>query len=175
MDDAALRVKTSGLKALVRIRTSRERRALLDLQQALADRNTAGAARDDAETVHASKETLRSAREAEVYGALRTAGSQTAHSVLDRHLSIGRWTEAVDEAAVHLEKAQSRLDQADEAATEARARYAVRARAVRKWTRIEALVAGANARRDEAAREQESEDDVMSRRRGATSGSVRTR
>ena len=175
MDDAALRVKTSNLRALVRVRRIRERQALLDLQRALTDRDTAGAALDDAQTVLASEETLRSAREVEVYGALPNAGPQTADFVLGRHIAIGRWTEVVEEAASHLDGAQFRLDQADEAAEAARARYAVRARAVRKWTRIEALAADAKNRQDEAAGEQDLEDDLMRQGPGATLGPVRTR
>jgi hypothetical protein len=171
MVDAALRVNTSSLQALVRLRGTRERQALLELQRALANRDATRAARDNAQSVLAAAEVVRSARERALYGALPTAIAGRAFVVLAQHSAVERWTEVVDEAAGRRDEAQFHLEAADEAAQDARVRYAARARASRKWTRIEALVAGAKRRRDEGAGERDIDDDTNSHRNRVTSGS----
>jgi hypothetical protein len=170
MDDAALRVNPSSLQALVRLRGTRERQALLELQRSLADRDASRAARDNAQSVLAAAEVVRSARESALYDALPTAVAGSAYAVHAQHAAVERWTEVVDEAAGRRDEAQFHLEAADEAAQDARNRYAARARASRKSTRIEALVAGAKCRRDEAAVEREIDDDTNSHRSRETPG-----
>jgi hypothetical protein len=175
MDDAALRVNTTRLQALMRLRGMRERQALLELQRALADRDASRAARDDAQSVLAAAEVVRSTRERALYDALPTAVAGRAFAVHAQHSAVERWTEVVDEAAGLRDEAQSHLEAADEAARDARSRYATRARASRKWNRIEALVTDASRRRDEAAGERDIDDDTNAHRSRATPGFRRVR
>jgi len=174
MDDAALRVRPSGLRALVRVRADRERQALLELHARLADRDAAIEARDRAARELAQKESSRRSREALIYESLKSLGPIAAEAVAAHQVAIGRWSELVETAASRVAAAQIDLDDAGDAARDARARYAVRARAARKWTRIEVLVATARGRLSEAAAEREMEDDTLSRRLGPGSNSTRT-
>jgi hypothetical protein len=163
MDDAALRVRPSGLRALVRLRADRERRALLDLRSKLAEKDAAAAARDRAARVLSHEEAARTARESRLYEALPERGPLTAEAMAADQASIGRWSESVETAASRVDAAQVELDAAMEAARDSRAVYAVRARAVRKWTRIQDLIATARRRHAEASDEQETEDEILTR------------
>jgi hypothetical protein len=170
MDDAALRVKTSSLAALLRLRTVRERRALLDLQAARSERDAARDARDRAGEALSEEEDLRRAREARAYGALPALEAQSTGS-LDRHRTgVERWTELVRAAAGRLDEAQVDLDQAEGQARDAQERYASRARAARKWTRIDGLIAGARRQRAEISGEQETEEETCARSPAGAAG-----
>jgi hypothetical protein len=167
MDDEALRLNTSNLKSLVRLRTVRERQALRDLRAALAERDEAAGAHRRAERALRRDEAARQERETHMYRTLPTRGPLTGDALAGHEAQIARWSEVVRSAAGRLDEARVALDEAEEAARGARARYAARARALRKWERVQDLATAAGRRWAEAAGERESEDEIGSRPRGA--------
>ena len=175
MDDEALRLNASSLTSLVRLRNLRERQALRELRAALAERDAAAGAHHRAEQALIREQTARHEREARLYRTLPTLGPLAGVALAGHDAQIARWSEVVRSAAGRLEAARLVLDGAEEATRGARGRYAARARALRKWERIESLAASSRRRCEEAAGERESEDEVRARGPGPTPASVRTR
>jgi hypothetical protein len=160
VDEAARRVKPRNLSKAVRLRNQREKRALMDLSSALANRDVAERASAHCRQELSAQEKLRRAVETRAYGSLAAAGPMPL-SALTRHLAaVETVTDSVRRASKNLEDAELRKAQADQAANEARSFYATRAHDARKWAKLAEFVTTSWRKRSERFAEIAAEDEA---------------
>jgi hypothetical protein len=165
MDDAARRVKPRNLRMAVRLREQRERRALMDLKSALANRDAAQQAHTHSRQELMARQALRHAAETQAYRALAEAGPLSPAALTGHLAGIESLTESVQSASLRAEEARLHAARAEQAASHARSAYATLAHRARKWARMAAMVATSHRVRVEHLSEIEADEEGSLRAR----------